>query len=589
MHQRRWGALAAVLAAAVLAVLPAADARAAAKPGALPNVYGPGVPMAFSGFDGKTSAGDPFTAVTLPDGLGMKFDLPRYPVLKIFLPDGRTPQWELVSNDMLVGRFAGDPLPLVVAFSAARTVVGRVPAGARVTLEGGDMNIAIFRGEVGDRTSFAVVHSPQGSRAVALAGAEALKVSLDTLVENRVDFFRKALPQSGELPPPRARTLAKALSVLRVNTVSPEDPVRLHWTMPARWPDAAMVLGPTALGSLGLMHVDVRLAKESLEAAYSFQTSEGMLPQRMGPGQTSEISHPPLVAWAAWQVYAREKTGDRRFLERSFDVAQKHTTWYMRKRRLDGEPPPEKPIEHGTPLYAWASPEEAWQDNSPRFEGGVKPAAIDLSCYLVSECRALQAIAQHLGFRELAKTWSARGDAIAAAARQELWNAERGFFFDRQGPGGAWVDVWSAAGLLPLWAGIATPEQAAKLKEHLLSPKKFRTAAPVPGVARDDPKYKADMAAGPTWAHVNYMIIRGLQRYGFAAEAEDLRQKTLDTITGWYGRTGALYEFYDADGQAPPATLDRKGRLTSGTGLPVLADYNPTAAVYIDLLVRPRP
>ena len=60
-------------------------------------------------------------------------------------------------------------------------------------------------------------------------------------------------------------------------------------------------------------------------------------------------------------------------------------------------------------------------------------AAIDLSCYLAAECRTLYHMAQRLGYRVLAMTWRDRADDIAAAARTHLWNAEAGFFFDRQG------------------------------------------------------------------------------------------------------------------------------------------------------------
>jgi glycogen debranching enzyme len=314
-----------------------------------------------------------------------------------------------------------------------------------------------------------------------------------------------------------------------------------------------------------------------------------MIPQKMAPGQASDISGPCMLGWAAWQIYQWDKMRDRDFLQRSFDTVQKHVTWCLKNRRLDGEPPPTQPLEYGTPLYGWKSAEESGAENSPRFEGGAAFAAIDLSCYLVNECRSLQAMAQALGYGELAKTWGRRAEAIAEAARRELWDAQRGFFFDRKGPGGQWIDVWTSAGLLPLWAGVATADQAQRLRDHLADPRKFWTAMPVPSVARDDPKFKKDMWSGPTWVTMNYLLVRGLQRYGFAREAAELREKTLSSVVAWYGRTGALYEFYDCDGQTPPPELDRKGRLAAHQGTPVISDYNATAALYADLLIRPEP
>jgi len=347
-----------------------------------------------------------------------------------------------------------------------------------------------------------------------------------------------------------------------------------------------MQLWGSAFAAVGLMHMDLPLAKEVLDAACEAQGEDGFIAGRLGPGQTSEISAPPLVACAAWQVYVFDQMRDRDFLKRSYDAAAKHATWFLKKRRLEGEPPPTRPLEYGTPLYAWTSAEEAGCPGSPRFAGGAAFAAVDLSCYLVSECRTLQAMAQRLGYRELAKTWGQRGDALAAAASKHLWNAERGLFTDRK-PDGDFIDVRSSAGLLPLWAGIATEDQAARLKGHVTKGT-FMAAAGVPSIATDDPAFKKDGWAGPAWPVVDYLVVRGLQRYGFAAEAGDLRGRSLGAVARTYVRTGVLWEFYDAAGEAAPAELGRSGG-EAGAAAGPLADYAPTAAVFADLLLRPKP
>ncbi|MBE3098853.1 MAG: hypothetical protein IMZ44_17190 [Planctomycetes bacterium] len=593
--------LAAVLGGCALGLILAPGALAAAawatgpNRDVLPDVYGNGLLLAFSGLEGRTSWAEPCVASTVGDEVALRFHLPREAVLRVRVPAPglRAVRWQLVSNDLLVGYVPWDDQALVIGFSSANMVVGRLPLTCRASLEGGDAGTVLLRNAIGDRTQFAFAYSPQGAKAAAAAAAQALKASIDTLVENRLDSFHK-LPQAPiDADRLRAKTLAKAFSVLKANVYSPEPPITARWTTPARWPQRDMALWDSAFHSLGLEHLDTRLAQETLGAVYGFQQEGGMVPHRMNPGQPSDISQPCLLGWAAWQMYRRDKTPDRAFLERSFDVAQKHVTWLMKSRRLDGEPPPEKPLDYGTPLYGWKSAEESGAENSPRFEGGASFAAVDLSCYLANECWAIQAMAQALGYRELAKTWGQRAEAIAAAARKTLWHKERGFFFDRRGPDGEWVDVWSATGLLPLWAGVATSEQAAKLRDHLVS-RKFWTATPVPSVARDDPKFKKDMWQGPTWVSLNYLLIRGLQRYGFNQEAADLRERTLRAVAEWYARTGALYEFYDCDGQSPPAELLRKGisgaaETAAGQGYPVVADYGPTAALYVDLLLRPKP
>jgi len=556
----------------------------------LPTVYGGGIRLAFSGLDGRTSWAEPVVASTAGEGLALRFHLPKDPVLKI-RGGGAGPEalrWRMVTNDLLVAEAPGDASPLVLGLVSNHVLAGRLPADWRVALEGGDPGAVLLRRAVGDRTVFTFAYSSKGPKEAAEAASQALKVSLDTLIEARQDYFEHAPAPPVGTDRARAAGLAKALSVLKATVYAPEEPLAVRWTTPARWPNRDMGLAESAFHALGLMHTDAALAKEALRAVYGFQTEEGMIPQRMSPGGVAEVSHPPILGWAAWQVYAHEKMRDREFLQRSFEVAQKHVVWYMKKRRMDGEPPPEKVLEHGTPLYAWKSAEESGAENSPRFEAGAEFAAVDLACYLANECATLQAMAQKLGYRELAKAWGARGEAIASAARRCLWHGERGFFFDRKGPDGEWIDTWTAAGLLPLWAGVATPEQAARLRAHLLDAKKFWTAFPVPTVARDDPKFKKDMWQGPTWVHMNYLLIQGLRRYGFEPEAVALRDRTLSAAAAWYARTGCLYEFYDCEDQTPPPALDRKGSLAGGGGPAVVADWGPTAALYADLLLRPR-
>jgi putative isomerase len=584
-----WMALATVVWVTGLMVAPeVADAASRAERPSqhVPHIYGEGVLFAFSGLDGKTSSTAPVVASTVGDGIGLKFHLPREPMLRIFLPGGAGPRWQVVSNDLLVARVPRDELPLVIGFVAHNVVAGRLPSGGRISLDGGTTSAVLLRNEVGHHTYFSFAYDPEGSPAAAAAASAALNVSIESLVEARVDFFEKAPKGPEGLRRIPATTLAKAFSVMKANLYAPDPPIMIHWTTPCRWPHPYMSLWGSAFHSLGLMHLDLKLAKEALEAVYLFQAEDGFIPQQMGPGQMSETSHPPILAWAAWQVYAMDKMRDQAFLKRAFDVAQKHTVWFMKKRRLGGEPPSRKPLEYGDPLYFWKSAAESGAENSPRFDDGNDFAAVDLSAYLVNECRTLQTMAQRLGYRELAKTWGTRADRIAATARKLLWHAERRFFFDRK-PDGEWIDTWTYAGLLPLWSGLADDAQAAAIKKHLLS-EKFRAAAGVTTVARDDPTFKKDMWRGPVWIQINCLIIEGLRRRGWTNEADELRTKTLELIETWYHKTGTFAECYDPDNQTPPAELARKADEVATTPTPAMTDCNWTAALYADLLLRPK-
>jgi hypothetical protein len=612
-----------VAAVAVLAAGLASWAGAAGPKGkidfkAAPAVYGGDALFAFSGMEGETPWAMPVVGRTLTDGLGIRFELPKNPTIRIRLPEPGMSAltFQMVTGDTIVATVPWDTEPLIIAFVAPNVVAGRVPLSCRVGYEGGDANALMLRKDFEGRTTFSFCYETQPAaaappvpappakgaapRLVAPAYREpkvplqeaanaGLGAAVESFMEARLDYYRHAEAAPVDSDRAQVRALAKAYSVLRVNECAPEADFKFHWTTLSRWPQREMSLWGSAFNSLGLMHVDPKLAKEALLAVYAFQAESGAIPAHMAPAAaaaTADVSQPPILAWAAWQVYLYDQARDKVFLEKAFDASQKHVTWFLKKRRVDGEAPPNKSLESGTPLFFWQSAEEAGVEASPRFDGGGTFAAVDLSCYLASECWSLQAMAQRLGYGELAKTWGTRAEAIAAAARAELWDEERGFFFDRKAAGGERLGTWSAAGLLPLWSGVATPEQAARLKGHLLS-KKFWTPLPLPVVAHDDPGFKMNLWRGATFVNMNYLVMRGLQKYGYAREAADLRDKTLAAVAGWYGKTGCLWEYYDGDEEQSPRDLPRSG--AAGGPITSIADCNWTAALYIDMMLRIKP
>ena len=50
---------------------------------------------------------------------------------------------------------------------------------------------------------------------------------------------------------------------------------------------------------------------------------------------------------------------------------------------------------------------------------------------------------------------------------------------------------------------------------------------------------------GPIWLVANYAAFKGLLRYGYVAEAEDMCSRTLDLLGRDLKMTGSLHEYYD--------------------------------------------
>jgi glycogen debranching enzyme len=131
-----------------------------------------------------------------------------------------------------------------------------------------------------------------------------------------------------------------------------------------------------------------------------------------------------------------------------------------------------------------------------------------------------------------------------------------------------------------LFGGLATPERAERMvREHLLNPKEFWTAMPVPTVSVSDRSYGPDMWRGPVWHCYNHLVLDGLLRYGFRKEAEELIRRTVEATVDWYGRTGSIWEFYDPASKAEPKALDRKGPKRGA-----IAEYSWSAAELLHFL-----
>ncbi len=114
------------------------------------------------------------------------------------------------------------------------------------------------------------------------------------------------------------------------------------------------------------------------------------------------------------------------------------------------------------------------------------------------------------------------------------------------------LGCWSS--FLPLWAGIATKEQAERIvKENLLDEKAFWANFGVRSLSKYEKMYRLVGTGNPSswqggvWILSNYFVFKGLLRYGYKAEADELATKTLDLLAEDLKKNGAFHEYYDPD------------------------------------------
>ncbi|MEO1299164.1 MAG: trehalase family glycosidase [Cyanobacteria bacterium J06636_16] len=153
----------------------------------------------------------------------------------------------------------------------------------------------------------------------------------------------------------------------------------------------------------------------------------------------------------------------------------------------------------------------------------------------------LAQINEILQYPSLAERWSNTAQHRVDLINQYLWDADSGFYLDYNFREGRRRAYEFATTFYPLWAGIASPQQAQQLVENL---PKFEA----PGGVRTSNYVSGNQWDAPFgWAPLQLIAIQGLARYGYTVEAQRLAAKFIALVVKDFQRCGSLLEKYDIE------------------------------------------
>ncbi len=137
------------------------------------------------------------------------------------------------------------------------------------------------------------------------------------------------------------------------------------------------------------------------------------------------------------------------------------------------------------------------------------------------------------------------------AFNTHLWDEDAGLYFDFDLRAGRNIRENTCATFAPLYAGLSDDAQAARLLEHLLEPDEYApddtTRYFLPSAAKNSPHFEPKRYwRGPVWININWLVVEGLRRYGYADHAAAVTAHTL----GLTERSG-FAEYYDPRDGAP--------------------------------------
>jgi alpha,alpha-trehalase len=165
------------------------------------------------------------------------------------------------------------------------------------------------------------------------------------------------------------------------------------------------------------------------------------------------------------------------------------------------------------------------------------PVCLNTLLYVMEDDAAR--IMTTLGDAAAARTWRARADATRERINRVLWDEQAGMYYDYNFRTHRLRQYDFATTFYPLWAGIASKAQAARVRGNLSkfeAPGGLLTSTTVTGSQWDAPF---------GWGPLQLIAVDGLRRYGFHEDADRIAMKFVSLVAKEFDEHGTIVEKYD--------------------------------------------
>jgi alpha,alpha-trehalase len=166
-------------------------------------------------------------------------------------------------------------------------------------------------------------------------------------------------------------------------------------------------------------------------------------------------------------------------------------------------------------------------------------APVCLNSLLYKTEKDLEQISLWLGHAADAEKWSHRAEERKKLISRYLWDDKAGFFFDFNLQTGQRSSYRYATTFYPMWAGLATPDQAKAVVKNLVAFEKPGGLA----MSAEDTGAQWDLPYG--WGNIEMLAVDGLRRYGFNADADRISYEFLSMVAENFRRDGNIREKYN--------------------------------------------
>ncbi len=199
-------------------------------------------------------------------------------------------------------------------------------------------------------------------------------------------------------------------------------------------------------------------------------------------------------------------------------------------------------------LHDLAEAESGW-DMTPRFERKCLDFyPVDLNALLYKYESDFARLAEISGDKTAHKDWQHAARMRKKSVDELMWNEAKQMYFDYNYVKRTQSSFLSLASFYPLWAGMASQEQAAGMAKSL---PKFMHIGGLSATVRPlidmsiFGSMKTQWAIPNGWAPLHYIVTEGLEQYGFSYQAAEIAKKWIATNLHWYESHGEFIEKYN--------------------------------------------
>ena len=277
-------------------------------------------------------------------------------------------------------------------------------------------------------------------------------------------------------------------------------------------------------------------------------------------------SQPPLLSMMVKEIFQNE--GDKEWLARAYQTLETEYEFWMNKRaavkglnrhghhasddellnfyevelayRIPFEPKNERDKVNIADHFL-SEGETGW-DFSPRFDGrGADFMQVELNCFLhmlevnnAHFCEVLD--------NGMSGDWIERANNRKVRFHDHFWSRERGLFLDYDFVNQRHSRIASLGTFAPLWAHIASDEQAASVVDKLSL---FEHDYGISVCEKSEQKITFQWDYPNGWPPIFYVTINGLLNYGYHDDAQRIAKKYIDVVVKNFNETGELWEKYN--------------------------------------------